>query len=173
MTKMILKTFFIYGLLLFFLILGWMGCSGSIDEDQVRVEATAQILKLHNQQRTNHFEKQVESFIDLLGEDHISVNRGAIQQQSRQAHLDRVTNYFNSVEFEKWDDLQPPIIRFSDDYSMAYTVVDKEVVVRFQDENGVTQRERTKYAWVAIYKKHGNQWLIDCVASTNEPSEIL
>ena len=87
--------------------------------------------------------------------------------------MNKFSNYFNSVKFEKWDDISPPIIRFSEDYSLAYTIVDKEVVINYSDENGIIQKESTKYSWVAIYKRYKDGWKIDCIASTNQPSKIL
>ena len=136
-------------------------------------EATQQIMDMHRLQRKYHFEKMAEAFADQLSVEHISVNRGEIRSLTRDEHIGRLNNYFGSVEFEKWDDLNPPIIRFSEDYSMAYTIVDKEVVVIFEDEKGEKQRELTKFSWVAIYRRHSDGWKIDCVASTNKPSEFI
>ena len=56
---------------------------------------------------------------------------------------------------------------------MAYTVVEKEVVVKYKNEESQEILETTIFAWVAIYKKYGSEWKIDCVASTNEASEEM
>ena len=143
--------------------------SKSINE----VEARNEILKQHELQRKYHFEKMAEEFASQLSSNHISVNRGEIKKLTKEEHVNRIGNYFNAVEFEKWDDISPPIIRFSDDYSLAYTIVDKEVIVNYNDDNGIRQKESTKFSWVAIYKRYDDEWKIDCVASTNKSSEIL
>ena len=140
-----------------------------IDEEMAR----NQILALHKDQRNYHFEKKVDEFVALLSPDHLSVNRGEISSLSAEEHKTRFSNYFNNVEFEQWDDLNPPIIKFSDDYSLAYTIVDKAVVVNYKDKDGETFRDSTKFSWVAIYKRYDDKWLIDCVASTNKPSEEI
>ena len=137
----------------------------TVDKEQ----ETAKILELHNLQRSYHFDKMPEPLASLLSEHHISVNRGEIKRPTKASNIERFGNYFNAVEFEKWDDIQPPVIRFSDDYSMAYTVVNKEVTVRYQNEESDTIRSTTEFAWVAIYRKRNDEWLIDCVASTNKP----
>ena len=124
-----------------------------------------QILDLHESQRDIHFEKRVDNFADLLSEQHVSVNRGEIKQPSKDELKTRFTNYFNSVEFVKWDDLRPPTIRFSEDSTIAYTVVEKEVIVRPIDS---TRLDTTIFSWVAIYKRSQGEWKIDCVASTNK-----
>lgn len=134
-----------------------------------REQATQEILQLHHLQRDYHFDKMAEDFAELLSDQHISVNRGEVGSPTKKEHLERFQAYFDSVEFEKWDDLTEPVIRFSDDGSMAYTVVHKEVIVRHQNEEGETQRDKVEYAWVAIYKRYPEGWKIDCVASTNKP----
>ena len=130
---------------------------------------TAEILKLHEEQRNFHFKKMAPEFAALMGPNYISVNRGIISQPSTAENTERFSNYFNSVEFEKWDDLKPPVIRFSDDHSIAYTIVDKEVILHYEGDEGEQIRDTSHFAWLAIYKKHEGVWKIDCVASTNEP----
>lgn len=155
------------GLLIFLLLC--LACNKDIQRNQEAVEMK-KILALHEQQRTFHFEKMAEEFASLLSENHISVNRGEIKSPTTAENTERFKNYFKSVEFEKWDDVQPPTVRFSDDFSLAYTIVNKEVVVTYKDENDQHHRELTEFSWVAIYKKYSDGWKIDCVASTNKPS---
>lgn len=133
----------------------------------------AKILALHHAQRNYHVNKHADSLAQLLSEDVISVNRGLIYRPTYEENKNRFTNYFNQVEFIKWDDIDPPIIRFSKDGHLAYTVVHKEVLLKVADENGKEVQERTEFSWLAIYAKHGEEWKIDCMASTNLPSEII
>ena len=138
-------------------------------------KATAEIMELHELQRDVHFQKRAADFANLLSENHISVNRGIVSTPTIEENTERFTNYFNSVAFKKWDDVKPPVIRFSDDGSLSYTIVEKEVIVTYEDETGQQIEGTTNFSWVAIYKKYGEEWKIDCVASTNKPSkeEIL
>ncbi|EDP72276.1 hypothetical protein FBALC1_14282 [Flavobacteriales bacterium ALC-1] len=128
-----------------------------------------QILKLHNAQRNYHFNKDSIAFANQLSDQFISVNKGKISSPKQSETISRYHGYFSSVEFLKWDDVSKPIIKFSDDGSMAYTIVDKIVTVTHKDEEGNTVEGKTHFAWTAIYKKHGNEWKIDCVTSTNKP----
>jgi hypothetical protein len=154
--------------ILFLSILTILSC----DTQNLDIEkATQEILELHNQQRDFHFQKMAPEFANLLSENHISVNRGAVNTPTIEENTTRFQNYFDNVEFVKWDDLKPPVIRFSDDGSLAYTVVEKEVVVKYKNDEEQEILETTLFAWVAIYKKYGNEWKIDCVASTNKASE--
>jgi hypothetical protein len=134
------------------------------------LEEKEKILELHNLQRKYHFEKMAEEFASLMSIEYISVNKGEIKKPTKGDNIKRFSDYFNSVEFEKWDDIKPPIIRFSDDYTVAYTIVNKEVVVKYLNENKEMTKQQTEFSWVTIYKKHIDGWKIDCVASTNKPS---
>lgn len=129
------------------------------------------ILQLHNLQRDNHFNKDSISFASHLSENYISVNKGRISHPKSKELITRYHNYFSSVEFVKWDDVTDPIIRFSEDGTLAYSIVNKIVKVTYQGENGELLDNETHYAWTAIYKKYGEEWKIDCVTSTEQPAE--
>lgn len=133
-------------------------------------EEKEKILKLHNDQRDYHFKKDSIAFSNQFSENFISVNKGIIKTPNKNETISRYNGYFSSVEFLKWDDVHEPIIKFSDDGSLAYTIVDKIVIVTYKDENGITVEGKTHFAWTAIYKKYGEDWKIDCVTSTEKPS---
>lgn len=134
-------------------------------------EEKEKILAMHHAQRDYHFNKDSIAFANQMSDQFISVNRGVISQPARAADISKYHSYFSIVEFVKWDDLADPIIKFSDDGSLAYTIVDKIVTLTYQDENGETVEGSTHFAWTTIYKKYGEEWKIDCVTSTNVPEE--
>lgn len=130
------------------------------------------ILALHHAQRDYHFNAKAEDFVNQMSEDFISVNQGVISHPAKAESLERFGNYFNLVTFSKWDDTAEPVIRFAGDGSLAYTIVAKEVVLTYPDEEGNTIEDRTEFAWTAIYRKQENgEWKIESVTSTNKPSE--
>jgi len=134
-------------------------------------EEKSKILKLHNAQRDYHFNKDSIAFANQLSDNFISVNRGLISSPKKEETISRYNGYFSSVEFVKWDDVTEPIIRFSEDGRMAYTVVDKIVSLTYKDQIGNTVEGKTHFAWTAIYKKYGEQWKIDCITSTEKPAD--
>jgi len=157
-----------YYLLLILIIFTLLSCQ---KEQTIDVEAVEQeIIVIHNLSRKYHVEKMADEFISQLSDDHISVNRGKISKLDREKKITGVKEYFDLVEFEKWDDIDPPIIRFSNDYSMAYTIVNKEVTLNYTNEESNKINEKTIFSWVAIYTKHNGKWKTDCVASTNQES---
>ena len=127
------------------------------------------IIKLHNLQRDYHFNKDSVAFVNQLSDNFISVNKGKITYPKREETLSRYHRYFSSVEFVKWDDMTPPIIKFSDDGSLAYCIIDKIVELTFLDSNKKKVEQKTHFAWTSIYKKYGDEWKIDCVISTEKP----
>lgn len=135
-------------------------------------EEKNKIITLHNLQRSYHLHKDSISFANQMSDHFISVNKGKISQPKKSETLTRYNRYFSAVEFLKWDDIADPIISFSEDGSLAYSIVDKEVIITYTDEDGNRVNEKTHFAWTTIYRKYDDEWKIDCVTSTNEPSVI-
>ncbi len=152
-------------------LLAFLSCNTSgelsIEEEKIK------ILELHNAQRGYHFDKDSIAFANQLSDNFISVNKGEISLPKKAEVISRYHGYFSSVEFVKWDDVSDPIIIFSDDGSMAYTIVDKIVEVTYNDGNGNVEEGKTHFAWTAIYKKYGDDWKIDCVISTDKPKVAI
>lgn len=126
------------------------------------------ILVMHEAQRKHHFEKDTDAFVNQFSDQFISINNGVITRPSSAESLKMFGAYFSAVEFIKWDDVSDPIIELSDDGTMAYSIVDKFVVVAYPDTTGSVIKDTTKYAWSTIYRKYGNEWRIDCVTSTDQ-----
>ncbi|WP_242155708.1 nuclear transport factor 2 family protein [Aestuariivivens sediminis] len=148
----------------------FVSCSNQTGFD--RDKETKAILELHNLQRDYHFNKDSISFANLLSKNFISVNKGIISRPKKSEIISRYNNYFSSVEFVKWDDISEPVIKFSDDGTLAYTIVNKIVKITYNNEKGETIEGETHFAWTAIYRKYGNEWKIDCLTSTEEHQSI-
>jgi hypothetical protein len=141
------------------------GCAGPVTQDDA-----ATIKLVHDLQREAHFSKNPEMLVEMFADDFISVGRGIVDSiLVREEDVQRFQDYFSSVEFKKWDDINAPIVRFSDDHSLAYTVVDKMVVLERLDTAGTKIEQSIHYAWTAIYRRQkGNTWKLECITSTNE-----
>jgi len=156
--------------LIILLVIALTSCSNQKGFD--RDTETKAILELHNLQRDYHFNKDSISFANLFSKDFISVNKGVISRPEKNETISRYNSYFSSVEFVKWDDITEPIIKFSEDGTLAYTIVDKIVKVTSKNPLGETIESETHFAWTTIYKKYGNAWKIDCVTSTEKPNDV-
>lgn len=160
------KISFVYGVAILFF-------SCSYPDNKLVEEDRNRILALHEGQRAAHFGKDPKAMTNQFASNLISVNHGRISKADLQKDAERFQSYFDAVEFKKWDDVKPPEVRFSDDHTLAYTIVDKVVVLETKDSVGNTIEETTHYAWVSIYRKQADgNWKLECIASTNEPEVV-
>lgn len=154
------------------LITMFSACSSQPNQPTVDLEKERSIImELHDAQRAYHFNKDSIAFVNQLSDHFTSVNKGEITQPSREEMIKRYHGYLSSVEFIKWDDVSKPIIKFSDDGSMAYTLVDKMVSLTYETLEGETIPDSTHFAWSTIYKKYDGEWKIDCVTSTEKSKQ--
>lgn len=136
-------------------------CSSLVDQEAEK-EA---IMVLHNEQRQAHMEKNVSLLFKDSLTDYIEVTRGLIKMPSNTDLKKRFQSYFDAVDFVKWDDVTPPVFSFSDDGTMATTVVDKLVITK--DKLNNDRLDTTHYAWLAVYQKTGGKWRLHRMGSTN------
>ena len=69
----------------------------------------------------------------------------------------------------EWDDITPPIIRVSDDATMAFVIVHKKVRLLSKEEGGKESEEVEVFAWLTIYRKVDGKWKVTSIASTSTP----
>ena len=144
---------------IFIAVITLSACSAGFDREKRKDE----ILALLQQERKAHFDRDVSLFISEFADSMISVNRGEVLTATPEQRRPRIERYFGAVEFIKWDDVQPPQIYFSEDGSLAYAIIQKQVIL-LKDNAPDT----TDYAWVSIYRKTSNGWKLECNASTNK-----
>jgi hydrogenase maturation factor len=134
-----------------------------------KVAAMNELLVLHNQARAAHFNRDPELLVSDFADDYTFLGGGKIQKPARDASIARFRSYFNSSTFLEWDDITPPVIKVSDDATMAYVTVHKKVKLLARDEKGAEREETEIYAWLATYRKIGGKWKLTAIASTNTP----
>lgn len=135
----------------------------------LQVIAMNELLELHRQARVAHFQRDANLLVGSFADDFTSIGNGKIQNPTRQASLDRFTNYFRNSRFLEWDDIVPPVIKVSNDATMGYVIVNKRVRLMAKETDG-TEKEATEvFAWLATYRKNDGQWKLTALASTNTP----
>ncbi|HKO81971.1 MAG TPA: hypothetical protein VJU78_16305 [Chitinophagaceae bacterium] len=153
-------------LYLFTLIIIFQACTSNDGFDrQKEIKAIKSLLQ---QERKAHFERNTELFMSEFADSMISVNKGKVSVATPEENKKRIRAYFGSVEFIKWDDVAEPIIRLADDGSLAYAVVQKQVILSRTDSLGKPFIDTTGYAWVSVYRKQKGEWKVECNASTNK-----
>ena len=154
------------GLLKAFIAIAFFSCNLNPQPDLEKEKK--EILLIEAKQRVYHFTKNAKAFVKNFSKDFLSVSKGEVAHPTTMQIFDRFNAYFNSVEFVKWDDKKAPIVRFSDDGSLAYVVIDKLVVLKMKDKAGHTLSDTSNFAWVSIYRKDKGGWKGECNISTNK-----
>jgi hypothetical protein len=126
------------------------------------------ILALDDQSRIFHFNKDAKGLVASFSKDFLSINGGKIELPAVADSYQKFEGYFKSVTFVKWDNNKEPIVRFSDDATVAYAAIDKTVILKLTDENGKEAMDTTNFAWLSVYKKVKGEWMLDCIASTTK-----
>lgn len=128
-----------------------------------------QLLKIHESDRRAHFETNATQIMEHATDKFISVSNGKIQQSTRGDNLKFFEEYFKGAKYYEWDDLEPPIVRVSDDASMAWMIVRTKVRRAQTQSDGKTTERSFVYAGIMTYEKKDGQWVRVANVSTFEP----
>ena len=129
----------------------------------------AELLRLHDVARTAHLDKRADLLVASFDDSLRNVARGEVTIASPAEHRTRMQAYFDRSTFQAWDDLEPPLLRISPDGRMAWKLVRKRVTLTAPDSAGRSVAEDVVYAWVEIYEKPEDRWVLMAVASTDRP----
>jgi hypothetical protein len=129
----------------------------------------AELLRLHQLARTAHLEKRADLMVAPFADSIRFVAAGEVALTSSAANQARLQAYFDRSTFQAWDDIAPPLLRISPDGRMAYKIVQKRVRLTAPDSTGRPVAEDVVYAWIEIYEKPDDRWILMAVASTDRP----
>ena len=113
--------------LYFIFLLLAIGCQSS---NTASDNPTQEIKKLLDQSRKAHFEGDPDLLVSNSADSIISVNAGKVSISTPAKVKESMSDYLKNTHFIKWDDEMEPIIRFSEDKSMAYAIVRKLVIIK-------------------------------------------
>ncbi len=129
----------------------------------------AELLRLHKSDREAHFKTDVDALLENSPEEMISVSRGKISKPSKEDARKMFTGYFRDAKYYEWDDVEEPIIRISNDGSMAWMVTRTKVRRVQKKTDGAEQEEKFVYAGIMTYEKRDGRWVRVANVSTFEP----
>ena len=139
---------------LFFIILV-IGCNTSRDYNLLKSE----ILNLHKTGINAHLIKDIDFFTKDISDDYFSVNNGEIRHPTKEEITRQFTRYLNNTEFDKYEDIQEPIIGFSEDGTLAYSLVRVKIEGERKYENDTISNFDFICAWITLYKREGDNWI--------------
>ena len=132
----------------------------------------AELLCLHQRQRTAHLQRRADWLIDEWADSLVSISRGGVSIGRREEGQASFQRYLDAATFQAWDDIVPPRIRISPDGQMAYIVVQKRVHLTTHSPGKAAEAERTRFAWLSVYEKQAGRWRLAAIASTERPDSL-
>ena len=128
----------------------------------------AELLRLHKADREAHFKTDVDALLANSPEEMISVSRGKISRSSKVDARKMFTGYFRDAKYYEWDDVEEPIVRISNDASMAWMITRVRVRRVQKNPDGAEKEEKFVYAGIMTYEKRDGRWMRVANVSTFE-----
>ena len=113
----------------------------------------AALLEIHKQDRRGHFETNPQILAEHQGDDFICVGNGEITHMSLADFLSGFERSFKNATYHEWDDLESPIIRISDDATLAWMIVRNRVRRHQTQDDGSEVERKFIYAGIMTYEK--------------------
>lgn len=126
----------------------------------------AEILALHNAGITAHLENNIPFFTQGIADDYLSVSRGSINKPAHDDIQAMFTHYLGMTTFTEYKDLQDPIIGFSQDGSVAWSIAQVKVTGTQTRDDGTEVDLNFTSAWLMLYERRGEEWVRIADAST-------
>ena len=118
-----------------------------------------EILELHKAAIRAHLEKDAGFFTRDLSPGYFSVGNGVIRHPSAEAIDIQFRDYLGNTEFSDYRDLEDPVIGFSDDGSLAWSIVRVHVAGKRKMVDDSVRQFDTTWAWITLYKRERDRWL--------------
>lgn len=129
----------------------------------------AEVLRMHQADREAHFKTDVDLLQAHSPEEFIAVSGGKIYRTTKAEERKQFEEYFSGATYYEWDDLEEPIIRVSDDGSMAWMITRIRVRRVQKDASGAEREQTFVYAGIMTYEKKESRWVRVANVSTFEP----
>jgi len=146
---------YVYTFIFLFFLLSISGCNKTPDYELLKSE----ILALHEATIQAHLEKDVDFFTKNISDNYFSVGRGEIRHPTKTEIKEMFSQYLSSTDFETYEDLQPPIIGYSKDGSMAWSIVKVNVAGSQQNQSDTLNRFDMIWTWITLYEKRNGIWI--------------
>jgi len=118
-----------------------------------------QILELHRQTIDAHWKKDAGFFTNHMADDYFAVQNGEIRRPAKAEIAAEYEHYLTTTTFKEYRDLRPPIVGFSKDGSIAWSIVQAKVAGRDRDESGAEKEFDLTWAWITLYGRKDGRWV--------------
>lgn len=135
----------------------------SSDEAQRAIEESLRL------DREAHLQLDAASLVSRLADTLVTVDGGRIDRSARAELQAFFEGYFRGATYHAWEDVEPPVIRVSQDGTMAWATRRVRVDREEPAPAGTRRREFTS-AWTATYARTDAGWRMTSVTSTVAPA---
>lgn len=123
-----------------------------------RMEDVAEILAAHEEILQAHRDNDVEILMRGAAEEYTLVTRGEVVYPTIDDRKSRFSEYFGMTEFTKYEDSIPPIVKVSEDGSLAWLIA-RVSVSGIQTIGEQEQALDFVSAWIELYEKQNGHWV--------------
>jgi len=145
----------------------FFSCRPSPDFNALRRE----ILDLHLKTIAAHWKKDPGFFTAHMADGYFAVQKGEVRRPTRQEIAAEYERYLGTTTFTEYRDLQEPLIGFSKDGSVAWSVVRVKVAGSQREGTGPASEFDLVWAWITLYERKDGRWVWLGEASTFKPAE--
>ena len=123
------------------------------------IDLSQEILDLHKTEIDAHLNKDVDFFVQDISEDYLAVSGGEIRKPTLEETRLKFSNYLNNTVFAEYRDLCEPIIGYSKDGSLAWSIVQVKIVGRRTMDDGSERDLDFTCAWITLYERQDDKWM--------------
>lgn len=129
----------------------------------------AELLRIHKSDREAHFATDADKLLAHSPDgEFISVSRGRITHGTKDEARKMFTGYFRDAKYFEWDDVEEPIVRISNDATMAWMITRVRIRRVQKNVDGTEKEEKAVYAGIMTYEKRDGRWMRTANVSTFE-----
>ena len=94
-----------------------------------------------------------------MAKDYLFVQNGEIQRPQKDEITTKMSDYLNNTTFTEYRDLQQPIIGFSKDGSVAWSIVQVKVAGKRKMDDGTERDLDFTCACITLYERQEDKWI--------------
>lgn len=121
--------------------------------------AIDELLVVHDQERTAHLTTDVEAMMVHQGDEFVAVVEGGVHVLTGEQMRGIFTQAFEGATYLAFDDVEDPVIRVSDDGSMAWMAVKLRVWKTQLGASGEQLERRFISTGIRTYRRCDGTWL--------------
>ncbi len=126
----------------------------------------SEILALHQALIDGHWNRDVDAILRDVAADFLSVANGEVRRPTLDEMRANLAGYLDNTTFSEYRDLSEPIVGFSEDGSLAWSVVQVKVAGRRRLDDGTERELDFVCAWLTLYRRQDGRWLRTAEVST-------